>query len=215
MLFRVHPERNPFEDNPGLEAVPAFNRLEPMQMRFVILFADPSKDNPIRTLAGRERRERAAILAGYKLEPNGKRLARNGREVVYGRVDSIEEAIEEFKKNYYDEKAHNREALKKQIAEIREFLTSDKRTPMLNKQGQIIMDKHGNELYETDQKGLKLAVELGVKLPELEKALAELEAYEPEPKYEGLTGTIADLPEDVLEESGDLPEIELFHQMKK
>src|SRR5690606_41659529 len=117
--------------------------------------------------------------------------------------------------NYYDEKAHNREALKKQIAEIREFLTSDKRTPMLNKQGQIIMDKHGNELYETDQKGLKLAVELGVKLPELEKALAELEAYEPEPKYEGLTGTIADLPEDVLEESGDLPEIELFHQMKK
>src|SRR5690606_21629643 len=94
-------------------------------------------------------------------------------------------------------------------------LTSDKRTPILNKQGQIIMDKHGNELYETDPKVLNQAIDLGIKLPKLEQALAELEASEPEPKYEGLTGTIADLPEDVLEESCDLPEIELFHQMKQ
>lgn len=208
MLFRIRQDSDVFELNDGLNAVPAFTKLTDMQMKFVILVADPSRDNPIRTLAGKERRTRAAILAGYKLEPDGKRLARNGREVVYAKVEAVEEAIEEFKKNFYSEQDHNREALKKQIAETREFLESDKKVPIIAN-GKILLDKHGNEVYKIDHKALKEANDLGIKLPALEKALRELEASEP--KFEGNTPLATDFEE---EEAHDLPAIEAYMSKK-
>lgn len=194
MLYKIVHDKDIFELNPGLRAVEAYSKLTDKQMKFVLLLCDPSKDSPIKTLTGRERRERAAILSGYKYEPDGKRLDRNARAVVDGKVESIELAVNEFKKNHYNQTQHNREALKKQIAEIREFLESDKRVPLLEK-GKVVLDKSGKEIYTTDQKALKLAVELGVKLPELEEALSKLQ--EPEDlKFEGEQITVDDIPEE-------------------
>lgn len=215
MLYKLKSGVDPKTLNPGLEAVEAFNKLTDQQLFFVLILCDPSKDNPIKTLTGRERRERAAILAGYKLEPNGKRLARNGRSLVYGEVRAVEEAIEEYKRNNYNQVHHSKEALRKQIVEIRDFLESDKRIPLLDK-GKIILDKNGKEIYITDQKGLKLAVELGIQLPNLEEALKRLEDANPEDtKFEGTTFTSYDLEEPPTEGDETLNVIELFHRNNK
>lgn len=202
MLFKVRQGVDVFEDNPGLTAVEQYAKLTDQQMKAVILICDPSKDNPIRSLSGRARRERAAIIAGYKMEPDGKRLDKNGRNVVYGQVPSIEHAIEEFKKNHYDEKQHSIDALKQQIAELREFLVSDKRVPLTDKKG-LVLNSQGKEIYITDLKALKMAVELGPKIADLEEALDKLESLTraEEPKFEGVTGTAADLGDDFEENS--------------
>lgn len=197
MLFKIRPGEDIFALNDGLNAIEAFVKLSSQQMMFVCLTCDPSKDNPIRSLSGRARRERAAIIAGYKMESDGKRLDKNARSLVYGQIASVENAIEEFKKNYYDEKQHSRDALKQQISELREFLVSDKRVPLTDKKG-LVLDTQGKEIYITDLKALKMAVELGPKLADLEEALDKLESLSrvEEPKFEGLTGMASDLGDD-------------------
>lgn len=217
MLYKVRYGVDVFEDNPGLRASEKFGKLTDMQMKTVILICDPSKDNPVKTLTGIDRRIRACVLAGYKMEADGKRLAKNARDICYGKVPSIEEAIEEFKKNHYNEREKNKEALRKHIAEVREFLTSDKRIPLTTKNG-IVKNDEGEEVWIVDQKALKLASELGKELPSLEKALKELEDLDPQDnlKFEGATPTAADIPQEILEEGEeDLPTIELFHRLNQ
>lgn len=211
MLYKINPSQDIFELNPGLMAVPTYSILTSKQMTYVCLLCDPSRDNPIRTLSGKSRKERACVLAGYPLESDGKRLAKNAREIVEGKIASIEAAIEEFEKNHYNEQIRNREALRKQITEIREFLEGDKRIPMVDR-GKIILNSKGEEMFITDQKALKLASELAVKLPELEAALELLEAKDPAPKFEGISYSSADVDPEYFEDGGsDLPAIEAFH----
>lgn len=215
MLYQINPEKDIFELNPGLLAVPAYGKLTPKQMTYVCLLCDPSRDNPIRTLSGKQRKERACVLSGYPLEADGKRLAKNAREIVDGKVANIEAAIEEFRKNHYNEHDRNREALRKQITEIREFLEGDKRVPLVER-GKIVLNAEGEEIFITDQKALKLASELAVKLPDLENALELLESKDPTPKFEGITFSSADVDPDYFEEGGqDLPAIEVFMQARQ
>jgi mRNA-degrading endonuclease RelE of RelBE toxin-antitoxin system len=214
MLYKIIHDQDIFELNPGLRAVEKYAKLTDKQMKVVLLVCDPSKDNPIKTLTGADRRVRACVLAGYPYESDGKRLAKNARDIVQGKVQSIEDAIEEFKKNHYNERDKNKEALRKHIAEVRDFLTSDKKVPVVGKQG-IVLDKEGNEVWVVDQKALKLASELGEKLPGLEKALKELEDLDPQDnqRFEGAVPTAADV-EEVLEEGAeDLPAIEKWHSI--
>jgi hypothetical protein len=211
MLYKIRQAFDIFEDNPGLRAVEAYNKLTDRQMKVVLLVCDPSKDNPIKTLSGKERRERACVLAGYPLE-DGKRLAKNARDIVDGKVASIETAIEVFKKNHYNEREKNKEALRKQIAEIRDFLESDKKLPILGKNGPVL-DSEGNMLTVVDQKGLKLAAELGERLPNLEEALEKLEALDPQDtKFEGTTFTSQDFSPEILESEENLSTIDMAHQ---
>jgi len=212
MIYKLITGQDPFELNPGLRAVDKYSKLTDRQMFFVCLVCDPSKDNPVKTLSGKERRERAAILAGYKFESDGKRLDKNGREIVAGNIASVEAAIEEFKKNHYNEREKNKEALRKQIAEIRDFLSSDKKIPVTNNKG-IMLDKEGKEIWVVDQKALKLAAELGERLPNLEEALNKLEALDPqENKFEGTTYSAADITDEVVEGNEELSFIDLFHK---
>lgn len=208
MLYKIRPNEDIFELNDGLRAVPQYAALTSRQMTYVCLVCDPSKDNPVRTLFGKHRRERAAEIAGWPKEEDGKRLDKNGRMAVMGKVPSIEAAIEEFKKNHFNSNQHSIDALKAQIAEIREFLSSDKKIPLVDR-GKVVMEGEGEmkkRIMITDQKALKLAVELGEKLPTLEEALEKLEsAAQDEPEFEALTYTTADLDtEDVRSGTGSL-----------
>jgi hypothetical protein len=212
MLYKIRQGADIFEDNPGLRAVEAFDKLTDKQMKVVLLVCDPSKDNPIKTLSGKDRRERACVLAGYPLE-DGKRLAKNARDIVDGKVASIETAIEVFKKNHYNEREKNKEALRKQIAEIRDFLTEDKRVPVIAGKGLILKNDKGEEVWAVDQKGLKLAAELGERLPNLEEALEKLEALDPQDtKFEGTTFTSQDFSPEILDSEENLSTIDMAHQ---
>lgn len=215
MIYKLRQGFDVFEDNPGLMLIKEFSILDSRQMMFVCLVCDFSRDNPIGTLTGRNRREQAARISGYKFEADGKRLDRNGRDTVLGNKPSVEAGIEEFKKIHYNQRQRSIESTKKQITEIQEFLEGDKRSPLINRAGEIVRNDKGEEVWVTNEKSLKFALEAAPQLPVLHEALEKLEAAnrtEEDTKFEGQTFTASDLQFD-SEDGGedDVPAIEKFH----
>ena len=178
-----------FELNPGLRAVPKFKDLTDLQMKYICLMLDPSFDNPVRTLIGKQRREKAAILAGYSLEPDNKRLNKSGRDVIDGNIKSINEGIEEFKKLHYDEKLETIECFNNQIAEIRDFLNEKKKDPKQIKQG-LDLGNMLPELLESRKKAEEILNVTTNQKPEL-----------------GETFTVADLPDEDNQELSLLDQV--------
>lgn len=213
MTYKLIQGQDPFELNPGLRAVKEYDILEPRQMFFVLLVCDTARDSPIKTLSGKARRESAAKIAGYHLEADGKRLDKNGRDTVAGKKVTVEAAIEKFKELHYNTVQHSIEALRKQIAEIQDFLESDKRTPLTNRAGEIIKNDKGEDVWITSEKSLKFALEAAPKLPDLHEALARLEAQNntEDTKFSGTSYTAYDLEVDEDSNEEDLPAIERFH----
>src|SRR5688572_18727616 len=122
MLFRVNSGlkdatgREFFELNPGAEAVAEFNKCTTRQMFFVCLVADRDSDSPLRTLPENARRTKAAEIVGYPTE-DGKRLDKNGRNAVGGKVETIENAIIKYRELQYDETEDMLQAMDTQIQE--------------------------------------------------------------------------------------------------
>jgi len=202
MLFKINQTDNVFDLNPGLHSIPEFAKLDDpdinartpevrdRRIKFVILFSD--KKSPLRTLPEKQRREEAAKLAGYLME--GKRLDRNGRSVVGGEVEVIEAAIKKYREIQFDEDEDTLRTLYSQIQEIKDFLKTDKKIPMVVK-GKVVVDSKGKEVKITDPKTLKIAQELGEKLPGLLESAKKLEAtLNIEKPLQIPTYTVADLP---------------------
>lgn len=214
MIYKLRQGHDVFEDNPGLMAVTEFSILESRQMFYVCLVCDPSRDNPVGTLAGRVRREQAARIAGFRMESDGKRLDKNGRDTVTGKRASVEVAIERFKELHYNQRQRSIDSTKKQITEIQDFLESDKRTPLVNRAGEIVKNDKGEDVWITNEKSLKFALEAAPQLPLLHDALDKLEAANrvDDTTFEGVAFSAADLTFD--SEGGDeddIPAIEKFH----
>lgn len=105
-----------FKDNPELLAIPEFSKLTDRQMRYVMLC--DWYGSPLRLMKAEDRKHKAAILAGYKLEKDGKRLDINGRNVIEGKVATIEQARKMMQEIQYDLEMDIKEALDMQIDEI-------------------------------------------------------------------------------------------------
>lgn len=214
MIYKLRQNEDIFELNDGLMAVKEFSILDSRQMFFVCLVCDPSRDNPVGTLSGRQRREQAARIAGYRLEADGKRLDKNGRNAVTGKIPSIEVAIDKFKELHYNQRQRSIDSTKKQISEIQDFLESDKRSPLVNRAGEIVKNDQGQDVWVTNEKSLKFALEAAPQLPLLHDALDKLEAANrvEDTTFEGVAFSSADLTFD--SEGGDeddIPAIEKFH----
>lgn len=119
MLFRVEASKDTFELNPSLKAIPEFERLTERQMTYVILVTDYK--SPLRKLTPEERKEQAALIAGYKMDKEGKRLDTNARNLVQGKIKSVEEAVDRYKLLQKDEDYETLLALNTLIAQIREL----------------------------------------------------------------------------------------------
>lgn len=182
MYYKIVAGQNIFDLNPGLLAVPNFKDLTDMQMKYVCFVCDPSNDNPVRTLQGKTKREKAALLSGYKMETDGKRLAKNARDIVDGNVKSIENAISTFKELHYDKNLDAYETVSALITRNIEFI------------------KESKEDKKDDGKKLEKANKLLKELPALIESRQKVEAllnveinYKPDV---GATYTTNDLPEE-------------------
>ena len=122
MLFKLHYEKSPFELNDGLKAIREFAALTDRQFTAVALYTD--YDSPIRKLPDLQRKEQAAIIAGYPME--GKRVDKNGRNFVDGKVGSMEKAIKKYKEIQYDRDRETLAGIDRQIHEIMEIVKEDK-----------------------------------------------------------------------------------------
>lgn len=121
-----------FEDNPELLAIPEFERLTDRQMRYVMLV--DFHGSPLRMMKPEDRKYRAAIIAGYKLEKDGKRLDINGRNLIEGKVATIELARRMLKEIQHDTEREIMDALDTQLNEMVNFFKKpDKNLQELDK----------------------------------------------------------------------------------
>lgn len=196
MLYKVIDGQDIFDLNNELLAIPEFKNLTHRQMTFVCLVAD--RKSPLRTLPEKERREKAARIAGWPTE--GTRLDRNGRDVVAGKVPTIEAAIAKYNELQYDEDQVTLDTINHQIHEIRDYLKSDK-----------------NEAKDKG-KALEQAAKLGKQLPELVEAkhrLEELLQITSDYKPQVTTYTSLDVPEEYLEGNQEVPTIEIWIEQQR
>lgn len=123
MLFKLKQGEDIKETNNGIDAIPEFERLTSKQMFVVALVAD--YDSPLRKMPEKQRRERSCLLAGYPLE-DGKRLDKNGRDIVLGKIKNIEEGIAKYRELQYDEEKDMIVAYDNLIKKALEVMNSEK-----------------------------------------------------------------------------------------
>lgn len=205
MQYRVRDDTDTFELNPELSTIEEFRKLSDRQMKLVIFYADLK--SPLRGLPDRPRREQCWKVVKGPME--GTRPDRNGRQWSEGKVESVELGIKRYKELQWDEDRDTLETLKAQIDEIKGFLKSDKTVPLVSK-GKVVLDAEGEEIRLNDPKVLKLASELGQKLPDLVEAKKKLEdlLQIKDPPVEMMTGTSADLPPESLDGTSELSTID-------
>lgn len=109
-----------FEDNPEFLAVPEFATLTDRQMRYVMLV--DWYQSPLRLLPLETRKFKAAVMAGYKLEKDRERLDINGRNVIEGKVPSIEKARKKLVEIQYDGERELLKAIDTHIQQVTELL---------------------------------------------------------------------------------------------
>lgn len=195
MLFKLVSGQNPFDLNPGLLAIAEYKDLTDRQMFFVCLSADADWDNPLRTLPEKQRREKAALIAGYPLEADGKRPDKNARMLIGGKIESVEKAIAFYRATQFDEDKANLAAIDHQVQEARDLMALDKQKAA---QGDIEL------AFVLAEKAVKLGQGIARLVETRRELKALVQAKEPI-KLEITTYTAADLPSEE-EDQGDQEE---------
>ena len=124
--FKLRLDHDVFEDNPELRVIPAFSKLTDRQMKYVML-VDWYK-SPIRLMEREQRKHKAALLAGYKLEKDGTRPDMNMRNLIAGKVNTIEAALREMREIQHDDEKDIIEAFDTQVDEIVQFFKKPNKT---------------------------------------------------------------------------------------
>lgn len=150
MLFKVHASKDTFTLNEELKAIPEFERLTERQMTYVVLATDYT--SPFRKLTQEDRRTQAAKIAGYKMEPDGKRLDTNGRNLINGKVGAVEAAIKVYKEMQKDEDYETLLSLNKLISQIREFNNKPDKTALELEKAVNMNVQKLDKLLETKRK---------------------------------------------------------------
>jgi hypothetical protein len=170
MLFKLHYEKSPFVLNDGLQAIREFVCLSDRQFTAVALFVD--YDSPLRKLPEIQRREQAAIISGYPME--GKRLDKNGRNFVDGKVKSMESAINKYREIQFDKDKETLAGIDRQIHEIMEIVKEDK----IKSATKVTISKEGSRAEFVDQelryKLVDSATKMAKTLPDLYKSRNEM-----------------------------------------
>jgi len=109
------------ENNPWIGAYDQLKDLTNRQLLYIALAHD--YHTPLRTLNVIERKQKAAVLAGYRMEKSGKRLDKNARDVTDGKNDAIEAGIYAYIASLGDQDRETLEAFDTQIQYFREALT--------------------------------------------------------------------------------------------
>jgi hypothetical protein len=144
--FRLRLDKPVFEDNPELKILPEFARLTDRQMKYVML-VDWFR-SPLRMMKIEDRKLKAALMVGYKLEKGGSRPDVNTRNVIDGKVGSIEAARKVMKEIQFDFDRDLLDTINFQIEEIKAFLRlPNKTTQQLDKAVQFVQKLPA--LYET------------------------------------------------------------------
>ena len=130
MLFKIT-EADIRKDNPNIDAIPAFRDLTSKELKFLFLVYD--FDTPLKQLSLNDRKEQAAENAGYARE-NEKRLHKDGRNIIAGKIKRVEEAVPVFKGMLRD---IDREALEAYDTNLENYMTQMRIKPSTKEEWDI------------------------------------------------------------------------------
>ncbi len=149
MLFKVIAGKDVFELNPELRAIEEFNRLTSRQMVYVILSTDYL--GPFRKRSTDDRRYQAAVAAGYKFEKDTTKLDNNGRNLIQGKVGSVQAAVNKYQEIQKDEDRETLLSVSLLISQIRDLNNQpDKTVAELEKAVKLTMSL--DKLVETKKR---------------------------------------------------------------
>lgn len=168
MLYKLVAGEDSFELNPGIRAIEAYNKLTAQQFFFVSLVSDSDWDNPVRTLPEKTKREKAAKIAGYGME--GNRPDKNARNLVNGKVASVEAAIETYRSLQYDEDKIALDIVNTQIERTQSLIK--------NYDNKLTDDKI-DERFDYATKAIKLTLELTKLITQKKELVALIQKKDP------------------------------------
>jgi len=130
MLFKISSD-DIRKDNSNINAIPAFEGLTSMQLKYIFLTYD--FDSPLKQLSLADRKEQACENAGYKRE-SVKRMDKNARAMMSGKVATVEKAIPVFKAMLRD---IDREALEAYDINLENYMAQMKLKPTTKEEWDI------------------------------------------------------------------------------
>ena len=155
MIYKLT-KKNIFEDNPELKLVPEFSVCTDKQLKYLFLLND--YESPLRKLEDKEKKDKALTMAGYRKEKRGI-WDKNARNVMSGKVESIQRAEEVFMSIQNDSDVFMLHAVREQIKEIVVFISQKgKSASEMEKSIKFI-----HELPDLKQKETELVELLGLK----------------------------------------------------
>lgn len=141
MNFKLRLDHNVFEDNPELKTIPEFSHAQftDRMMKYTMLMEWHL--SPLRLLRYEDRKYKAALLAGYKLEKDGSQPDVNMRNVINGKVNSIEAALKAMRDIQFDEDRDIDESYNMQIREIVDYMKKPNKTIFELEKATKLMEK--------------------------------------------------------------------------
>jgi hypothetical protein len=151
MIFKIESTKDVFESNPSLKAFEKMSVCSSRELKWIFLTYD--YETPLRNIPIYNRKETAARMAGFLNEPNTNKLDKNARNTIFGKIEKVNQAIEEFMSIQYDEEQDLLSAYREQ-----------------REQAIAVMKKKDKDVKDWD-----LALKLTKILPDLLSAKKELE----------------------------------------
>lgn len=107
---------NFWTDNPEFHAIPEFDKMNSKQMKYIALTYD--YETPLRKLRIKERKDRAAQIAGFKREKSRANVWEQGaRDMINGKNKGVERAIEIYGSLQFNIERETLKAFDEQLSE--------------------------------------------------------------------------------------------------
>lgn len=144
MLFRVTPDNDIKKDNPGIQLIPELSGLTNKQLRYILSCYD--YQSPFKNLPLEQRKIRSALTAGYKYEKDRNIPDVNMRNLISGKVESVEKGITAFMRLQFDEERDLLESYDAQLAHFKAILRKQDKSDNETKIAISIMKEYDNLL---------------------------------------------------------------------
>lgn len=127
------------EDNPELATFLPLVAITDRQLRYVLFAFD--YESPFRKFPREQWKERAALHVGYKLEKDGRRLDKNGRDTVSMKSEALANAVVCFMGLQYDEDKELLQAYSEQLRQYTELLKKTDKDDKEEERALKVMEK--------------------------------------------------------------------------
>ena len=120
MIIKIEKEIPIKESNPEISNFTKLSVCSDRELRWIFFVYD--YDSPLRKLPNDLKKEKAADLAGFLREKGSARLDKNARNTLSGKIQHVNDAIDEFMELQYDQEKDLILAYDTQLADARDLM---------------------------------------------------------------------------------------------